>query len=174
MTITFTVPGVSQPKGSTRAFVPKGWTRPIITNDNAKGKGWQQTIAEVAARALSEARLQPFAVGPVGLDVTFYLPRPQKFCTKKYASVDVPHVTKPDTDKLVRACKDALTRVVWHDDSQVTDVVARKRYVAAGELPRADITVTALAVVHAPSTPKTQEPILFGEEALYGDAQAVR
>lgn len=169
MTLTFTVPGVSQPKGSTRAFVPKGWTRPIITSANAKGKGWEQSIAEAASRALADARLQPFADGPIAIDVTFYLPRPQKFCTKRYAAIDVPHVTKPDTDKLVRACKDALTRVIWHDDSQVTDVLARKRYCAAGELPRAVITVTAVAVASLPTKAITRRPTLLGQENLYAE-----
>lgn len=171
MTLTFTVLGVSQPQGSTKAFVPKGWTRAIVTSTTKGLKPWRASIAEAASRALENARLQPFAAGPVSLDVTFYLPRPQKFCTKKYAGVDVPHVTKPDTDKLVRACKDALTRVIWHDDSQVTDVLARKRYVAVGETPRAEITVTAVAGAQVPTKSKT--PALFGEEDRY-EAQGAR
>jgi hypothetical protein len=83
--LTFTVPGVAQTKGSTRAFIPKGWTRAIITNDNPKAKGWQQLIAEHASQALASSRLQPFPDCPIVLDVWFYFPRPQKFLTKKYA-----------------------------------------------------------------------------------------
>lgn len=37
-------------------------------------------------------------------------------------------MTKPDVDKLLRAFLDALTGVVWKDDSQVTDAITRKRY----------------------------------------------
>jgi Holliday junction resolvase RusA-like endonuclease len=34
-----------------------------------------------------------------------------------------------------------LSKVIWYDDSQVTDLIARKRYCANGEHPRAVITV---------------------------------
>ena len=33
-----------------------------------------------------------------------------------------------DTDKLLRALCDAMTGVVWFDDSQVIDITAKKRY----------------------------------------------
>jgi len=38
--------------------------------------------------------------------------------------------------------KDALTEVIWQDDSQVTGVIATKTYAGLGESPRAEITVT--------------------------------
>jgi Holliday junction resolvase RusA-like endonuclease len=166
-TLTFTVPGVAQTKGSTRAFIPKGWTRAIITNDNPKAKGWQQLIAEHATQALAHSRLQPFPDCPIVLDVWFYFPRPQKFLTKKYAAVDVPHTTKVDADKALRVVADALSGVVYPDDSRIVDAYVHKRYCGAGELPRAVITVRAVscqlpAPIHHPDA-----PTLFGEETLY-------
>jgi crossover junction endodeoxyribonuclease RusA len=150
MTLRFTVLGMARPQGSLRAFQPKGLRFPVLTS-MAKGlKEWKQQIAAAAAQAMAGARVQPFSTGPVAIDVTFYLPRPKKFLTKKYASVEVPLVTTPDVDKLARSCLDGLTHVVWHDDSQVTDIVARKRYCAAGEIPRAEITVSAVAPAAAP------------------------
>lgn len=139
-TLTFTAIGVAQTQGSTRAFIPKGWKRPIITTDNPKNKGWRQVVAEAASFALQQHDSRMFA-GGVALDVTFYLPRPKRLLTRKTAGVDVAHTTKPDADKLVRSCKDALSKVVWHNDAQVTDILARKRYCAEGEHPRAVITV---------------------------------
>lgn len=142
MTLSFTVAGVSQPKGSTKAFRARRSHRIIVTNDNAKCKAWERAIAQVATLAMSHEGLRPFSeVTPMAIDVTFYLPRPLKYQTKKYAPVDVPHVTKPDADKLARAVKDALTGVVWVDDSQVTLLIARKRYCAAGDSPHAAIIV---------------------------------
>ena len=38
------------------------------------------------------------------------------------------HTVKPDLDKLVRAVKDALKHVLWKDDAQVIELVARKGY----------------------------------------------
>jgi Holliday junction resolvase RusA-like endonuclease len=168
--VRFTVPGVAQTKGSTRAFIPKGWNRAIITNDNPKAKNWQQRIAEHAANALALQQLQPFADGGVVLDVWFYLPRPQKFLMKKWAHVDVPHTTRPDGDKLLRLAKDALSKVIWRDDSQVIDAYVHKRYVRAGELPRAEITVRAVTADLPRPVIHPETPLLFSEEVLYEPA----
>lgn len=142
-TLSFTVVGVAQTQGSTKAFIPKGWKRPVITNDNPKTKGWRQTIAHVAAIELQRPEhAGRFFAGPVALEVIFFLPRPKTLLTKKLACVDVPHTKKPDADKLARAAKDALSKVIWHDDSQVTDLIARKRYCREGQHPCAVITVS--------------------------------
>lgn len=34
MRVSFTVLGTPQPQGSAKGFVPKGWTRAVITTDN--------------------------------------------------------------------------------------------------------------------------------------------
>lgn len=167
-TIRFTVPGIAQTKGSMRAFVPKGWSRPILTNDNKKAKGWQQLITERAADALAASNLQPFSDGGVIVDVWFYFPRPQKYLIPKYAHVDVPHTTKPDADKYLRLALDSLSRVVYRDDAAVIDAYAHKRYCAHGEFPRAEITVRAVTVPLLPQPIRHSDtPCLFGEEALY-------
>jgi Holliday junction resolvase RusA-like endonuclease len=118
--VTFFVAGIAQPKGSTRAFVPKGWTRAVITSANPKLKDWQCAIA-------SEAR-PLFAIPaprevPVKLVVQYLLRRPKSL--SKWVEC---HTKKPDLDKLVRATKDALTGVAWVDDSQVIAVDAVKAY----------------------------------------------
>lgn len=152
----FTVVGVPVPKGSTRSFVvaPKGGKpRAVTTGDNPKTKGWQQNIANSAALELLRAhnRGLRFDDGPIALDCWFYLPRPLALMTRSKALLDHPHVKKPDLDKLARACKDALTGVVWSDDSQVTDLYAHKRYCAAGAFPRVVIAVRrASHIDHSP------------------------
>lgn len=135
MRVAFTVYGVAQPKGSARAFVPKGWKRPIVTSDNPKNKGWQQLVAEAASQSLHGSGV--LLDGPVRLSVMFFLPRPKSL--KKSVTA---HLKKPDLDKLVRSCKDALTKVIWRDDSQVVVIEAHKRYAGVSESPRAVVTVT--------------------------------
>lgn len=135
--LTFTVFGVAQPKGSTRAFIPKGWARPIVTSDNPKNKGWQQLVAEAASHAIgSMPEFRQFDT-EASLKVVFYLPRPKAIRDKS-----VPHTKKPDLDKLVRSVKDSLKQVAWRDDSLVTHIDAGKFYAQPGEPPRADIIVT--------------------------------
>ncbi len=137
--LSFVVWGVAQPKGSARAFVPKGWTRAVVTSDNPKNKGWQQLVAEAAGRAKDQAGAALMA-GPVRLTVAFYLPRPKSLAKKVQH-----HTKKPDLDKLIRSVKDGLTRVVWADDSQVVDVQAVKRYADVGISPHAVVSVDPAA-----------------------------
>ena len=140
MAITFTVWGVAQPKGSAKAFVPKGWTRAVVTSDNPKNKGWQQLVAEAANRAIGETP-RALHTGPVRLVVMFYLPRPKSLPRRA-----TDHLKKPDLDKLVRSVKDALTQVIWQDDSQVVQIEASKTYAAMDAAPCAVVKVEPYSV----------------------------
>jgi crossover junction endodeoxyribonuclease RusA len=139
------VVGVPAPQGSMKAFIHKRRVdqKPfaVLTSDNPRTKGWRQTIADVVGRELAGENRGLFFDGPVLLDVTFYLPRPKDLLTIKKAARAFPHLTKPDLDKLLRAAADSLKHVVWTDDSQITDITTRKRYVTPGEYPRAEITI---------------------------------
>jgi crossover junction endodeoxyribonuclease RusA len=115
--LKFTVVGVARPKGSAKAFLPKGWTRPIITSDNKSLKGWEDSVRA----ALQQHAAGSFFQGPVSVKVTFELPKPKKPKSPQ-------HVTRPDLDKLVRGSLDAMKGVLWNDDSQVIDIQAGKRY----------------------------------------------
>lgn len=139
MNLHFVVYGIPQPKGSTRAFVPKGWTRPVVTSDNPKNKGWQQLVAEAASHAIEEIPAFQLLEVPAVLRAVFYLPRPKAIRNKL-----VPHTKKPDLDKLLRSAKDAMTQVVYRDDSLIVEISARKEYARPGEAPRAEISVSAL------------------------------
>jgi len=138
MTLEFRVYGVAQQMGSKRAFVPKGWTRPIITDSNRSLKSWQVLVSEAASTALHA--LPPaergLLVDGVRLTVAFHLPRPQSLPRKVTA-----HTKAPDIDKCVRGLADALTQVVFRDDAQIVDLVAMKRYALPGEPPFVDVRV---------------------------------
>lgn len=133
--IRFTVNGIPQPKGSTRAFMRPGARFPIVTSDNPKVKAWQKVVGLGAAMARG-AGVPPLQ-GPVELVVEFYLARP-KYLAKRATPQ---HLTRPDVDKLTRAVGDALTGICWEDDGQVVRLVASKAYAEQGDQPRATITV---------------------------------
>lgn len=135
--LTFTVFGVAQPQGSAKAFMRKGARFPIVTSDNPQLKGWRQLVAHAASQALHQTTGGVFIEGPVRLCAGFYLPRPKSLGGKPRA-----HMTRPDVDKLARAIGDALTGVVWRDDSQVVQLKVEKQYAAVGESPCAVIAVT--------------------------------
>lgn len=140
--IRFTVYGVPQPKGSTRAFMRPGMRFPVVTSDNPKVKAWQKVIGLGATQARG-AGVKP-ATGPVWLELSFYLARPQRLARKATPA----HVTRPDVDKLARAVLDAMKGICYLDDGQVGKVVMEKAYAEAGEQPRATITVRPIAVAH--------------------------
>lgn len=137
--IKFTVYGKPEPQGSTRAFIPKGWVRPIITSTNKALKPYRQEVSRTALEACQAiASVLLFAKHePAELSVRFYFSRPPSIPKKRSA-----HVVKPDLDKLVRAVKDALKGIVYQDDSQVVKLDAKKEY---GAPERTEITVRALS-----------------------------
>lgn len=154
--IAFTVYGEAQPQGSAKAFVPKGWSRPIITSDNAD-LSWRQLVAEGADRALGRRPTADLFLDGVRLTIAFYLPRPKSLPKRQTA-----HTKKPDIDKLVRAICDALSQLVFRDDSQVCELVTAKHYAAEGQAPHVDIRVEATAAIEPIRVPAAPLP-LFAE-----------
>jgi Holliday junction resolvase RusA-like endonuclease len=68
--------------------------------------------------------------GPVRLRVKFYLPKPAALRKK---AGDIPHISKPDADNLLKAVMDALTRArIYKDDCLVFWPEVKKVY-ADGE-----------------------------------------
>jgi len=138
--IAFTVYGIPRPGGSKRAFFRAGMKRPVVTEDCRRSKDWR---SDVKAAALAGYKGPPL-VGPLVLDVIFLMPRPKgHYGTGKRAGLlkaSAPYhcETKPDATKLLRSTEDALTGILWRDDSQIVLQQVEKRY---GERPGAFITV---------------------------------
>ena len=115
--ITFTVPGIAQPKGSTAAYLRRG--RLAVKGDNAKAAPWQKAIAWTAREAIGPGAA---LTGPIVISVRFYFSRPKSARGREYP------IVKPDLDKLLRCACDALTGVVYADDCQVMRILAAKYY----------------------------------------------
>lgn len=82
----------------------------------------------------------------IELTLTFYRPMP-KGKSKKWREnakngVVLP-TSRPDVDNYTKLVKDALNGYLWLDDSQVTDVIARKRY---SDTPRIEIEVQEIVI----------------------------
>ncbi len=136
--ISFFVPGLPKTAGSKRAFIPKGWKRAIITDDCKGSKDWR---GDIKAMASSKAPEQLLA-GALSLDLRFVLPRPKAHLNSHGAvKSNAPgwHIKKPDVLKLARAVEDALTGVLWQDDSQIAVETLHKAY---GDKPGVTVTVS--------------------------------
>ena len=84
---------------------------------------WAVLVGELG-RAHAPAR--PSEVG-VALTLCFYVPRP----TTAARRVKLP-LKRPDVDNLVHKLTDSWNGVFWRDDSQVVDLVVRKRFASDG------------------------------------------
>jgi crossover junction endodeoxyribonuclease RusA len=166
MILSFTVYGVAQPKGNMRAFHGKGMKFPVLTDSNRSVKSWSQLVAAAASDALQQLPDTDRAVmtGAVRLSIAFYMPRPKKYTTPK--KVDTPCITMPDWDKLARAIGDALSQVVYRDDSQIVEAIIGKYYCGLTDAPHIDVRVEPTAGVHPLRMPAAPLP-LFGKVQLY-------
>lgn len=90
---------------------------------NNRLKPWRETMSNAftAWTATHTGAWEPYD-GPLHVEVTFWMPRPQR---PKYS---LPAV-KPDADKLARALGDAMTTSgLIRDDARITSWTIQKRY----------------------------------------------
>ena len=87
-------------------------------------------------------------LGPVRVEIVFYLHRPPSVKMSKRAFPIVP----PDLDKLIRSSLDGISQgldgkvgngLLWGDDALAIEIIATKLYADDRE-PGADITITEL------------------------------
>lgn len=112
---------------------PQGSKNPWGGEANKNTKPWREALAAEAAEAMREEGWDTIPSGhPVELVVYFVFGRPKSHYRANgdlKPTAPTFKASKPDTDKLLRALCDALSKVVFHDDAQVAVVVARKIYV---------------------------------------------
>ena len=119
----------------------------VVEASGNKLKLWRKAVASACHSLVSEEH--SLMLGPVRVEVDFYLPRPSSVSIKKRSLPIVP----PDLDKLLRSTLDGIGQGVdtgkvgdgmtWGDDSQVVEIFARKFYADDRE-PGAVIVITAL------------------------------
>lgn len=143
--ISFHVPGTPAPQGS-KSYLGHG----RMVESSKRVKPWRTDVRAEAMRHFE----RPLH-GPIRLDLTFLFPRPASHLgTGRNAgrlkpSAPPEHTRKPDADKLARAILDALTGVVYVDDSQVIVLVTYKRWAEVGDRPGARVSVVAIEEVDA-------------------------
>jgi crossover junction endodeoxyribonuclease RusA len=101
-----------------KAFIPKGWKRPILTSDNPRLKSWRQDVTKVALLHCKRPTSDP-----VRISARFFFQRP-----KSLKKTVLYKTTKPDADKLLRGILDSLTGIVYVDDSQVVSAGVAKEF----------------------------------------------
>ena len=141
--ITFTVLGIPAPQGSKTSGLTKSG-HPFTREANPRTRPWRQAVAAEALASWQNKAME----GPVELVAAFFFPRPKShYRTGKHshdlrADAPIHHTSKPDLSKLVRAVEDAMTGIIYRDDSQISAMAPKKVYTESN--PCAIITVRPL------------------------------
>ncbi len=160
--VSFSVPGIAAPAGSKVSGVITRWDKTIgarvpvngpsgyprtFTRDSSglKGTHWRSDVRSACADALPYD-FTPMEC-PLAVEMVFVKVRPQgHYRTGRYSELlkdSAPRypTTRPDSGKLGRSVLDALTGLLWKDDSLIVDERLSKEF---GPSPECRITVWSL------------------------------
>jgi len=97
---------------------------------------------ETKAKALMKAQFYMLPLtGPLRVDLDFVFARPTRPKHPKH------HIVRPDLDNTVKMVLDSANGILFNDDSQVCQLVAKKFYAEGPVTPRIVITVTSIDAV---------------------------
>jgi crossover junction endodeoxyribonuclease RusA len=136
------VVGTPRPQGSKRPLRNKHTGRIHLVESSQRLPDWRADIRSAAEKALANRFITGLGItglwdAPLVVGIQFLLARPKNHYLPVNSRRDRPFLRdnapkhpagKPDLDKLIRAVLDALTGLVWRDDSQVVHVEAWKLY----------------------------------------------
>ncbi len=127
--ITLFVHGKPRTAGSKSGFYNKKTKKIIMAPAGKYQKPWMEAVKWAAITAGYSGRM--LLGGPIHLDLCFVFNRPKSHYKKNgdltKSAIKQPTV-RPDLDKLNRAVSDALTGLIWRDDSQVVQQTTEKTY----------------------------------------------
>lgn len=144
MTVSFTVYGVAAPAGSKTTGVSKAGTR-FVRDSNPASQHWKTEVKATAGKIMAESETG-LLEGPLGMILRFYRPRPKShYGAKGNVKDSAPGFPtgRPDSTKLTRGVEDAMTGIVYRDDSQIVSQSIGKYW---GEPARVEITLWELDV----------------------------
>ena len=117
--VTFIIPGR-----------PFGKQRPRFSRKSGRAFSPAETVSY--ERTVGQIAMQHFPVpftGPVRLEVhAMFKPAESWSLKKRNAAMGRPHVQKPDLDNLIKGVSDAMNRIAFADDSQISEVRCSKEW----------------------------------------------
>jgi len=150
----FTVRGIPKPQPRPKAELRRGQGGKMFPHIYTPSTGcapWRKAVARAAGLRFADP-----IEGPIEVEITVYLVRPGRLNRKRdYEGPVLAPGAVGDVDNFAKAILDAINGIVFRDDAQVTDLIARKRYHAKGAAPGALIVVREADAV----------PVIFAEFA---------
>jgi Holliday junction resolvase RusA-like endonuclease len=128
--VEFIVFGHAKPQGSKRAWYNQRSKR-VQMIENSEVGSWRKQVAQAAGATCGPNH--ELIDGPCSIEIIVYRARPKSAPRR----VRFP-ATAPDSSKLLRAIEDALTGILYVDDSRIVEARISKRF---GVPERAEIRV---------------------------------
>ena len=111
---TFWIPGIPRPQGSKKAFIIN--KRAVLVDASVDNKSWRKTVTNHIENSPKFHQIK----GAVNVTFIFNMPRAASNTKKQM-------IQKPDVDKLIRSCLDAMTdSAIIEDDCRVVSLSAQK------------------------------------------------
>ena len=140
MTITFEILGVPIAKKRPR-FARKGKYVTTYNDQESEEGRWIAQMMAVLTPQVKQHLPIPKGV-PITLEAQYVFPPlkswPKRMSRALMEGQSIPHTVKPDRDNLQKFMKDCMNKIIWADDSQVSEGHDRKYY---GLTPKTIITV---------------------------------
>lgn len=141
--VTFTIPGKPFAKQRPRA------TRQGRVYTPKETVSFERVVGQIATQHFPEP-----IQGPVRLTVKACFVPPKSWSKKRaMASLATPHIQRPDIDNCIKAVADALNRIAWADDGQVSEIVATKHWQMVEQTV---VTVEAIAATQSALEEETE------------------
>ena len=144
MRIELTIPGKPVAQGRPR-FYRRGSF--VVATDPKASKVYKADIQYLAQKHKEDNNIDELLDGPLGLDIMAYFPCPKSRWRKTKPRPEEHHAKRPDADNIAKAIKDGLTGVFYHDDSQISELIIRKRIAPQGDAPRIEVSLYTLDVL---------------------------
>ena len=132
--IEFVIPGDPVPQGRPRASTRGGYVK---VYDPPASRAYKKLVKTYA----SYNRPSVLLSGYIEVEMHIYKRTLKSFSKKKKIDAENKKIrpkTKPDADNYAKGILDAMKGIIWQDDGQVTDLIARKYY---SERPRVEILI---------------------------------
>ena len=140
MKIKFTVPGQPVAQGRPKFTTIGGHARAY---DPKKSVDYKKIVAYHAMQHKPKQLLE----GELEVEILIFKECLKSFSRKNMELAELGQlrpITKPDADNYAKGPLDAMKGIIWKDDGQIVDLIARKFY---SSRPRIEITVRTLGEI---------------------------
>ena len=134
--IIFEVPGEPIGKARARTFVHRQSGR-VVSMTPAKTKEYEYEVAKCFLTQVPPM-MHPIH-GALSVSMIAYFHCPEYIVRGAKTNLESwPCPKRPDGDNVAKSILDALNKIAWNDDAQVSDLTVRKRY---STRPRVEVTI---------------------------------